>query len=72
MIRGYHEYKAIWEDPVNGKSLVCEREVGNSHDPLSVAVKKMISGASTILGMFLEGYFCCVLFFLDEEEPSIV
>ena len=28
MIRGYHEYKAIWEDPINGESLVCEREVG--------------------------------------------
>ena len=50
MIRGYHEYKAIWEDPINGESLVCEREVGNSHDPLSVAVKKTISGASTIVG----------------------
>ena len=50
MIRGCHEYKAIWEDPINGESLVCERKVGNSHDPLSEAVKKTISGASTIVG----------------------
>ena len=50
MIHGYHEYKVIWEDPINGEDLVCECEVGNSHDPLSVAVKKMISGESTIVG----------------------
>ena len=43
MIRGYHEYKAIWEDPVNSESLVCEREVGNSHNPLSVAVKNSLA-----------------------------
>jgi len=33
MIRGYHEYKVVWWDnPVVGEDLLCEREVGNSHD----------------------------------------
>jgi len=52
MICGYHVCKAIWEDPINGEMLVCESKVGNPHDPLSVAVKKMISGESTIVGHF--------------------
>jgi len=30
--------------------LQCEREVGNSHDPMSVAVKKLIDGENTIVG----------------------
>ena len=37
MIRGHHVYKEIW-DPVNGEELPCEREIGNSSDPLAVAV----------------------------------
>ena len=29
MIRGYHEYKSIWENPSIGETLICEREIGN-------------------------------------------
>ena len=32
MIRGYHEYKSIWENPSEDDELICEREVGNPRD----------------------------------------
>ena len=40
MVRGYHEYQSIWHDPLADGELVGEREVGNSHDPHAVAIKK--------------------------------
>ena len=49
-IRGFHVYKVIWENPTPGEELYCRREVGNSHDPLSVAVIKRIDGEDTIVG----------------------
>ena len=39
MIRGYHEYKDVWE-AIEGKELLCRRENKNYHDPFSVAVVK--------------------------------
>jgi len=42
--------KEIWPNPVDEEELTCEREVGNSHDPLAVAVKKLIDGNNTIVG----------------------
>ena len=50
MIRGYHEYQLIWNDPIIGEELGCEREPGNSHDPYAVAVKKAIGGSDRIVG----------------------
>ena len=41
VIRGHHFYKAIWE-PVNGEELNTERETGNPHDPLAMAVTKLL------------------------------
>ena len=32
VVRGYHEYKDIWDAEVDGASLPCEREPGKSHD----------------------------------------
>ena len=49
-IRGYHIYKDIWPSPVIEDQLLCEREIGNSHDPMSVAVKKQIDGENTVVG----------------------
>ena len=49
-VRGFHVYKAIWENPAPGEELGCRREVGNSHDPLSVAVIKQIHEEDTIIG----------------------
>ena len=39
MIRGYHEYGLIWNNPIVGEELICERELGNSHDPYAVATR---------------------------------
>ena len=44
MIRGYHEYQSIWENPSIGESLICEREIGNCYDTHAVAIKKTIEG----------------------------
>ena len=49
-IRGYHEYKGIWENPNIGESLICEREVGNAYDTHAVAIKKTIEGDIKIVG----------------------
>ena len=38
-IRGYYEYKEVWEVTVR-ESLVCEREPENASFPYVVAVKK--------------------------------
>ena len=49
-IRGYHVYKEIWPNTIDEEQLICEREVGNSHAPLAVAIKKLIDGSNTIVG----------------------
>ena len=40
MLQGYHEYQMIWNNPIVGEELVCNRELGNIHDPYAVAAKK--------------------------------
>ena len=50
MIRGYHEYQLIWGVPGVGEGLNCYRELGNSHDPYAVAVKKWIGGEIRVVG----------------------
>ena len=50
MIRGYHEYNVVWDNPVIGENLLCKREVGNPHDMHAVAVKKVIDGSLTVMG----------------------
>lgn len=49
VIRGHHIYKAIWE-PVNGEELNTERETGNPHDPLAVAVTKLFRKERSTVG----------------------
>jgi len=49
-IQGYHEYKAIWDNPTIGEVLRCQREVGNSYDTNAVAVIKPIGEHDTIVG----------------------
>ena len=44
MIRGYHENKIIWPNPVIEEELSCKREIGNSHDIHAVAVRNIIDG----------------------------
>ena len=43
-------YKDIWENPTIKEELKCQREIGISHDPLTVAVLKQIDGHNTIVG----------------------
>ena len=50
MIRGYHEYMLIWNNPDAGEELTCSRELGNSHDPYAIAVKKMIGREERVVG----------------------
>ena len=50
MIRGYHEYKTVWENPVLAEELRCTREIGNPRDPAAVAIQKQISGKMVIIG----------------------
>ena len=42
MVRGYHVYKSVWDAACDDNILPCKREIGNPHDPSSVAVKKGI------------------------------
>jgi len=49
-IHSYHIYKDIWLSPVVEEQLQCEWNVGNSHDLMSVTVKKQIDGENAIIG----------------------
>ena len=50
MIRGYHEYKSIWENPSSDDKLICKCEIGNAHDTYAVSIKKDISGETSTVG----------------------
>ena len=50
MIRGYHEYKIIWLNPVIEEELSCKREIGNAHDTHAVAVCNIIDGDVKTVG----------------------
>ena len=50
MVRGYHDYKSIWDNPLADGDLLCERQTGNSHDLQAVAIKKMIDGTLQVIG----------------------
>ena len=62
MVRGYHEYRASWSDPYVGEELICEREVGNFHDPQAVALKKKLMVNFRLLATYLEEYRPAALF----------
>ena len=44
VVRGYHEYRSVWENPVYGKKFSCARDIGN-YDPMPVAIAKEIGCA---------------------------
>ena len=50
MIRGYHEYKSVWESPAADDDLLCEREVVNPNDTHAVAINKDIAGDIKTVG----------------------
>ena len=41
VVQGYHTYEEIWNAVMDGTELPCEREIGNTHDPFVVAIKKI-------------------------------
>ena len=50
VIHGYHEYRTVWDSPVDGEVLRCECKVGNSHDTYAVAIKKLIDSIYVVVG----------------------
>ena len=40
MVRGYHQYKEIWNASI-GEGLECQRETGNPHDVFAVRVRQV-------------------------------
>ena len=50
MIRGYHEYKNIWTNPVIEEQLLCKREIGNAHNTHAVTIRKTIDGEIETVG----------------------
>ena len=40
-IRGFHVYKDIWKNPVTEEELLCQCEMRNSHNELSVVLKEV-------------------------------
>ena len=50
MIRGYHEYKTVWENPDLAEELCCMRAIGNPRDLAAVTIQKQISGEIVITG----------------------
>ena len=64
MIRGYHEYKSIRDNPVNGEELNCIREVGNSHDPMAVTAVKEIGAETKTIGQIPRILALCSVFII--------
>ena len=40
MIRGYHEYQSMWDNPLVDGDLLGKRETENSHNPQAMAIKR--------------------------------
>ena len=50
VIRGYHENKIVWLNPVIKEELSCKWEMGNTHDTRAVAVRNIIDGDIKTVG----------------------
>ena len=50
MIQGYHDYQSILDNPLANGDLLCEQEMGNSHNLQAVTIKKMIDGTLQVVG----------------------
>ena len=58
MIQGYHECQYICDDPLVDGDLLCEQEMGNSHDPQAMAIKGWLTVPSCkLLNMYLRNIF---------------
>ena len=72
MIRGYHQYKGIWESPSEDDALVCEREIGNAHDTHVVAIRKDIEGEARTVGHIPRKFIRFLQFLLDVVVQFVV
>ena len=50
VVRGYDVYKEIWETAIDEVELPCKREIGNTHDPFAVVIKKITPTGSVTVG----------------------
>ena len=50
MIRGYHQYKTIRENPSHSDELLCECEIGNANDTHPVEIKEILEEYKQIVG----------------------
>ena len=50
VVRGYDIYKEIWNAAMDGTELPCEREIGNTHDPFAIAIKKVTPTGNMTMG----------------------
>jgi len=55
MVCAYHEYMAVWRNPVSGEELSYMREIGNPHNSIAVTIQKEIGGAIVTVGH--NGYY---------------
>ena len=65
VVRGYYEYKSVWENPVYSKELSCATDIG-SYDPMPVAIAKEIVCDIVTVGHMPR--IISALCFLWEEE----
>ena len=66
MIRGYHRYIMIWNNPIAGEELTCHHEAGNSHDPYAITVKKLLAEKRKLSGMYPGKYQLFAPYLLEE------
>ena len=50
VVRGYHAYKEIWNAVMDGTELPYKREIGNTHDPFTIAMKKVTPTGNVTIG----------------------
>ena len=50
VVKGYHKYKDVWNTPIDGAKLTCEKELSNPRDTLAVAVIEQSPSGELTLG----------------------
>ena len=50
IVQSYHDHQSIWDNPLADGELLCEQEMGNSHDLQAMAIKKTNDGTLQVVG----------------------
>ena len=69
MVRGYHEYQSMWDNPLADRNLPCEWELGNSHNPQAMAIKNL-TDALQVVGHVPRKYLKFVRY--SQEEVAVL